>query len=216
LQRIQYIKAGLAFALEDYDTCEQETQVYMDMCIGNYHRESGGYNMMRRIAYARGDIKLAFSYAYQFEQRSRYSRLQNSVSHSLLCQGTYAQMLGQTDRAAQLIAQGKAHHERYGLKRMSTYFDNLCHYHELLEEHEEALRLREEQLAEVSEIDSADYLSYVHLQYCRLRGRMGLDLTDALQVAYASAEKLLKPQKYLEKLKRIEAGDYRQYDWEKA
>ncbi len=216
LQRMQYIKAGLAFALEDYDTCEQEIQVYMDMSIGNDHRESGGYNMLRRIAYARGDIKLAFSFAFQFEQRSRYSRLQNSVSHSLLCQGAYAQMLGQPERAAQLIAQGKAHHERYGLKRMSTYFDHLCLYHELLEEHEESLRLRKEQLAEATEIDSIDYLSYVHLQYLRLRGRMGLELTEALQAARACTDKLLKPQQFLDKLKRIEDGDYRQYDWEKA
>jgi len=215
-QRMQYIRAGMAFALEDYDACEREIQQYMDMCVGNTHRESGGYNMLRRIAYARGDVRLAFDYAYQFEHRSRRARLQNSVSHALICQGTYAQFLGQTERAAKLIEQGKAHHARYGLKRMSTYFDHLCQYHELLEEPEEALRLREEQLAEMREIDSVDYITYVHLQHCRLRGRMGLDLTDALQAAYEAAGKLLKPQQYLDKLKRVESGDYTQYEWEKA
>lgn len=214
-QRIQYIRAGLAFSLEQYDVCEQETQRYLNMTLFNAHRQSGGYNMLRRLAYARGQIKLAFDYAYEYERRARQARLQNSVAHALLSQAAYAQRLGQAERAQRLMEQGTAHHAQYGLQRMTSYYNHLCEYYELGGEMDTALALRDEQVANLHTIQSHDYVAYTWLQVVRLQARAGRDFTDALQSAYEAARNLLKPQSYLEKIQRIEAGDYYEYDWQK-
>lgn len=212
--RMQYTRSGLAFSLEDYVLCEQEIQYYLSMTIGNPHRQSGGYNMLHRIAYARGNVHDAFNYAYKCEQDATQARLQNSVANALLLQAVCAIRLGQTERAAALHQQGLAHYQHYNLKQLPSYYNAVCEYLELAGNPEEALTLREEEISNINKLGSVAYTAYAHLQYCRELGRSGKDIVDALQASYQAVEKLLKPQMLLDKLKKVEAGNYYRYEWQ--
>jgi tetratricopeptide (TPR) repeat protein len=212
--RMQYTRSSLAFALEDYELCEQEIQHYLSITIGNPHRQSGGYNTLYRIAYARGNLQDAFNHLYQSEKNARHASLQNSVANALLSQAICAIRLGQTERAAELHQQGLAHYQRFNIKQLPSYYNAVCEYLELAGETEEVIHLREKELSNINEFGSIDYTAYAHLEYCRLLGRLSKDIVDALQASYQAASKLLKPQLFLDKLKQLEAGNYYKYDWQ--
>lgn len=213
-QRMQYTRAGLEYAKDDYDAAEREIQYYLSITVGNAHRQSGGYNMLRQIAYARGKIAQSFDYAYSSSMNARRARLQNSIANALLWQAVCAIRLGQNERAAELHQQGIAQYDRYQLKKLPGYYNAVCEYLELSGNIEGALRLRQEEIANINQLGSIDYTAYAHLQHCRLLGRLGHDVVDSLQTCYQAASNLLKPQFYLDKLKKIEAGHYYEYDWQ--
>jgi tetratricopeptide (TPR) repeat protein len=215
-QRIQYTRASLAFALDDYDEAENLIQHYLDITLGNPHRQAGGFNMLRQISYARGKIVTAFDYGYQSELFAKVARLQTSVASALLWQAVSAIRLGQKERAALLHQSGKAHHERYQLKPLPGYYNSVCEYLELSGDTEQALNLRELEIKSISEVGSVDYTAEAHLQYARLLGRMGRDVKEALAQAYEAAAALQRPQRYVDKLKKLEAGDFYEYEWQKG
>jgi hypothetical protein len=215
-QRIYYTRASLAYALDNYQEAEALTLHYLDMTLGNAHRQSGGYTMLRQIAYARGEIERAFDFGYQAEIRAKLSRLQSSVVSALLWQAVCAIRLGQKERAADLHRTGKAHHERYQLRPLPGYYNAVCEYLELSGDAEAALALREEEVRSISAVGSIDYTADAHLQTARLLGRMGRDMSAMLKLAYQAAESLQRPEMFLKKLKRLEAGDFYEYDWQKS
>lgn len=214
-QRIQYTRASLAYALENYREAEDLIQAYLNITLGNAHRQSGGYNMLRQIAYAEGKIQAAFDYGFQAEQKARWSRLQSSVASALLWQAVCAQRLGQVERAALLYQSGNAHHERYQLKRLPSYYNAVCEYLELAGHKEEALALREEEIQNIPQVGSIDYIADAQLQLARLLGRMGRNYQAILTKAYEISHSLLRPERYLDKLKSVEAGDFYEYSWQR-
>lgn len=215
-QRIQYTRASLALSLEDYREAENLILYYLDITLGNMHRQAGGYSMLRQIYYAQGNLQRAFDFGYHAEQKARVSRLQSSVASALLWQAVCAIRLGQIERAASLHQAGMEQHQRYQLTPLPTYYNAVCEYLELSGKMEEALALRESEIRSIPDVGSVDYTAEAALQYARLLGRMGRDLGDALPKAYAAAEQLLKPQRFLEKLRKLEAGDFYEYPWQKA
>jgi hypothetical protein len=214
-QRIQYTRCSLAYALDDYQEAENLIHHYLDITQGNLHRQAGGYSMLRQIAYARGEMERAFSYGYQAEQCAKWSRLESSVAAAMLWQAVCAMRLGQSERAALLHQAGRQHHDRYQLNPLPGYYNAVCEYLELNGALDEALSLRETEIRRISEVGSVDYTADAYLQYARLLGRMGRDLQDALPLAYQAAAALQKPQRFLDKLKKLEAGDFYEYDWQK-
>lgn len=213
-QRMQYTQAALAHATEDYATAEHLIQQYLNMTLGNSHRQSGGYNMMRLLAYARGDIEQAYQYAQQSETHARYARLQNSVSLAILFQASHALRLGDTETANALHQRGIAHFERYHLRPLPAYYDAICEYHELAGDTKKARLLREEQLRAMETIGSPHYIAYAHLAYTRLLGRMGESVEDAIETTRAKADALLKPAHFLSKVDAIAKGNYYRYTWQ--
>jgi hypothetical protein len=65
------------------------------------------------------------------------------------------------------------------------------------------------------DLGSVSYIVETYIEICRLLGRMGQALDEALQQARASTKDCLKPDVYLERLKRIEDGDYYQFEWQR-
>jgi len=214
-QRTLYTRSSLAYALEDYDQAEKIIQQYLGITIGNAHRQSGGHNMIRMIHHARGNLKEAFDHAFIGEKNARVSRLENSVALSMLWQANYAKYLGDDERAAVLHQRGKFHHDQFDLKPLPEYYNAVCEYLELTGDMQQALELRRKQIGEISEVGSVSYTAHSHLQYVRLCGRAGEDITEALATTRKAGEALLKPQKFNEKLEKVESGDYYQYDWQK-
>ncbi len=213
--RMQYTRSSLAYVLEDYDEAERIIQEYLAITVGNAHRQSGGYNMLRMIAHARGELDKAFNFAHIGEKYARFAQLENSVALALLWQGVYALYTGDIERAAILHLQGKSHYERFDLKPLPEYYNAVCEYLELCGDIDTVLQLRREQIGAISEVGSVSYTANSHLQYVRLLGRAEKDITEALKTAYTTGDALLKPQHFNEKLQKVEAGDYHEFEWQK-
>lgn len=212
--RIYYVQAALEFDLEAYDKAEEATMMYLGMSINSTHRKASGYNLLRRIAFARGEIGQAFDYAYQTERNARDAHLENSVAHAMLWQAAYAQRLGDSKRAQNFYSQGVDLFSRYDLPRLSNYYDAVCDYLEQSGEIQAALDLRHEQIQAMSHIESIDYHCDTLLQGIRLLGRCGEKFDDLLAEAYRHAQTLIKPERYIQKLKQIESGSYFRYSWQ--
>lgn len=213
--RMLYTQSSLAYALEEYDEAKRIIQQYLARTVGNAHRQSGGYNMLRMIAHAHGHLEEAFNFAHIGEKFAKFARLENSVSLSLLWQAVYAQYTGKIEEASTLHHQGKSHHEDFGLKRLPEYYNAVCEYLELCGDIETVLELRREEIEAIPDVGSVSYTANSWLQYVRLLGRAGKSINDAMEKATLHAKPLLKPEKFMEKLEKVKSGDYYEFDWQR-
>ncbi|MEM9953347.1 MAG: hypothetical protein AAF846_17200 [Chloroflexota bacterium] len=215
-QRMMYTRSSLAYALENYDESKSIIQEYINITLGNPHRQSGGYNMLRMNAHAHGHLEDAVALARTGETFARIARLENSVALSLLWQAVYKQYLGDTDDAHVLYQRGIEHYQRFNLKPLPEYYNAVCQYLEQTGKIADAIDLRQQQLAQISARGSVSFTAYAHLAYARLLGRAGKSTTDAIVRAYEASNALLKPKRFRDKLAQVEAGNYYQFDWQKT
>lgn len=216
VQRIQYSRAQLAFDREDYEACEHELTHYMNLIVTSSYRQGSGYNLARRLAFARGDLKLALEYVYRGYEWSRRHNRPRSIAFHNLYEALYRTYLGEHERAAMALRSGIAYYEQYDLPRLSNYYEQVSLYRELLGDADVALQLRQQQLADMQLDHGFDYRFYTHLAYCRLLGRMGRELTDALQTTQTILQESVDPSKHAPRLAQVEAGDYYEYEWQKS
>ncbi|MCL4396210.1 MAG: hypothetical protein M1482_15645 [Chloroflexi bacterium] len=137
---------------------------------------------------------------------ARKSKQQRVLIESLCWQALFARKMGDEDKAKRLYRVATASAARLGRKFSYAYYDSLCEYHELGEEPEHALRLRDQQLEQNVRGGSAHWECECRLKRCQLLARMGRPLDDELAQAREAARKLLDPAQFLAKLERIEKG----------
>lgn len=212
--RLQYIRVLLAYDRRDFAACESEAQVYMSMTESDPTRQV--YDLLMGMSYAKGELRQAIQYADHYEQWGMRFNISAVIAHARLNKAVFEQILGEPERAARHFAQGKVFYAPVGSERDPSFYDTVCRYHELIGEERYALQLREEQVADLPASLGIDQRFYPQLQYCRLLGRMGLDVTDALNVAESIANESVKPAIHLEKVNRIRNGEFFQFAWEKS
>jgi tetratricopeptide (TPR) repeat protein len=213
--RVRYIRAQIVYELERYDEAEDIVQRCLAGSSTNDYRMSHANDILSRIAYARGDLLDALSYAKERERYARYPPILRSVADALLWQAVLTWRLGDKGTAQSLFQQGIAEYERHDLPKRGTYYHTLCEYYELSGEIERALKLREEQLIAIQSLSLTEQ-TFAHLHYCRLLGRMGKPLDEALANARALTKNMKRTELYLKYVQRIEDGNYYLYDWQKA
>lgn len=86
------------------------------------------------------------------------------------------------------------------------FYTAVCAYHEMAEEWEPALRLRDQQLEETSVSGSPYAECMCRLERCRLLKRMGKPLENEIETARQVAEGLVDPGYYLERLDKVING----------
>lgn len=215
VQRIQYSRAQLAFDREAFDECERELNHYMNLIVTSSYRQGSAYNLARRLAFARGDLKLALDFVYRGYEWARRHHRPRSTAFQSLHEALYLTYLGEHDRAAAALQHGISYYERHDIPRLSNYYEQVCLYRELHGDTQTARKLREQQIAEMQSDYGFDYRFYTHLEYCRLLGRLGLELTQALQTTRTILQESVDPGKHAPRLARVEAGDYYEYEWQK-
>ena len=215
IRRMQYLKAGIAYHQEDYDTAEREAWQYMEMSSDSSHRQSDGYAILSMIEYARGNLKKSLEHCYLSEAKSIDADLQLAIIDNRLQMAVIHCYLGNKQVASNHYQQAITHQQRLGAKPQFDYYNLICEYHELTDNPAEALAQRQASLQAMIESSGPDHIVKTHLNYCRLLGRLGHDMTDAFQEAKKAADLLIKPAWYLAKLKQIEHGNYYQYEWQK-
>lgn len=213
--RMKQLKADFLLEHEQYDAAYEAIQALMPEVEGRPFRERTAYYVLHRIAFAKGDIPLALDYAKATENYAIQCYAPRRVAEAILWIAAYERHL-HLPTAWHSLQRGLGQFQQYDLPRADDYYNALCDYYEQDGHRDKALQLREEQVAVASKIGSASYVVEAHLEHCRLLGRMGRPLDGALENARNSTADLLKPDVYLDRLKRIENGDYFQFDWQRG
>jgi tetratricopeptide (TPR) repeat protein len=213
--RLRFLRVEIALELEQYDEAEKVVHIGLVESFGNTYRMTQSNALLSEIAYVRGDLQLALSYATEGAKYATQGNMLRAVASNLLWQAMIQRRLGNIGTAQNLLQRGLAEYQRYDLPLRESYYNHLCDFYEVAGEAEKSLALRQQQLKEVAE-QTITAQSYTHLHYCRLLGRMGKPLDEALANARAVASAMKKSDLYLERLQRIVDGNYYLFDWQKV
>lgn len=214
--RVMHVRAYFEFAFERYDEAEKMVQEYLPIAVDEYnsHRQHDAYRMLRRIETIRDNFHLALDYAKLSEIHGDRMGFPNGVAEERVWKGIFLLLMGKEKEAHNSYQSGLGHYQQHNLEPWLLWYDAQCTYLEYKGESEQALKLRQKQLEQVNMRTSIFNEGQSHLQLCRLLGRMGQPLDDALENAKAVAKRMQKPAFYLKKLQEIETGNYNEFDWQ--
>lgn len=213
--RLMHMRAQVDYDYEDYVASESKTQDMLNRSPFNSFRQRSGYHMLRAIAYAQGDIPLAYEYAKIAEKHAHFIRIQRSIAEGHLWMAVYQKRMGEDESAHENYRTAIGHYEQYDLPREVAFHDAAAEYMELDNQPEKALELRETLIEQVMQSASIYNQMVAHWQYCRTLGRLGKALNSALESARAISKTMMNPTVYLQKLADIEAGNYYEFEWQR-
>jgi hypothetical protein len=214
--RVLHMRAEVELDHERYQLAEEKVLDMLDRSTYNDFRQRSGYDMLRTIAFAKGDILLALQYNRIAQKHAYRIQIQRSIAEGKLWEAVYLKRLGDDAAARQEYFAALAHYEQYKLPRELEYYDAIADYTEHDGQHEEALKYRHNLIPIVMAKPSILNQMIAYRQYLRQLGRMGRDISQVMQAAKAIAMTSRKPQPYLERLERIEKGNFYEYDWQKG
>ena len=213
--RLLHMRAQVDFDYENYGSARSKTQDMLNRSTFNSFRQRSGYHMLRAIAYAEGDVALAYEYAKIAEKHARYIQIQRSIAEGKLWMAVYLKRMGEDESARENYIAAIAHYEQYQLPEEVAFHDASAEYMELDNQPDKALELRANLIEQVMQSASLYNQMVAHWQYCRTLGRLGKPLDSALNDARAISKNMINPAVYLQKLADIEAGNYWEFDWQR-
>lgn len=213
--RLLHMRAQVDYEYEDYSGAESKTQDMLNRSPFNSFRQRSGYHMLRAIAYAQGDVSLAYEYAKVAEKHARFIRIQRSIAEGKLWMAVYLKRLGEDDSARENYFASLGHYEQYDLPKEVAFHDGAAEYMELDNQPEKAIEFREKLIEQVMQSASIYNQMTAHWQYCRTLGRLDKPLDSALDSARDLSKMMMNPRVYLQKLADIEAGNYYEFDWQR-
>lgn len=201
-------RIDLAWALDQPDQAFDLALKYLDISERSSFRKSHAYSVLSSFSYLKDDVSAALEYALLFEENARRTDWSDSVATALVWQAMLYRKLGDEEKSRECHRRGLAQRSRLGVMPGGMFYDGVCTHAELGGEAEMALRLRDEQLGALAGKGMFGYECQVHLQRCRLRGRMGFLQESDLAAARTAAQPLKAPQYFLADLDRVVRGDY--------
>ena len=205
---LQARRSQMSNILENYQDAYEKALVYLNMSQHSAFRMMHAYEMLGGLAYYQDDYDRVLGYAIEMDEQSRRCRKKSGTVVSYEARATIARIQGNEDDALKFYRQKLAHEASLGTKRGSFSYDLMCRFHELAGESDKAWQLRERQLTEIEGKGFYHGEVWTRILRCRLLGRMGKPLDQELKATYKAVDNLLKPEFFLKKIKRIEAGDY--------
>lgn len=205
---LQARRSQMANILHQYDKAESEAQVYLSMSQHSAFRLMHAYEILADLAYRAENYDRAVGYAEEMDEQSRRSRKKSGIVVGYEIRATIARIRGDEENAVKFYRQKLAHEASLGTKRGSFSYDLMCRFHELAGETDKSWQLRERQLSEIEGKGFFHSEVWVRILRCRLLGRMGKPLNEEITATRKAISNLLKPDTFIEKVKRIESGDY--------
>lgn len=203
-------KAEMALEKGDLETALAETLKYLEVSQYSSFRKSDAYLLLAFIRHYQKDYEQALELTREAELWSNRSHRQTGMRNAFIWLAMLEQRLGQTEAAAQHYRMGMAKMKALSVQPSGIFYEAACVYQELVEQHENALALRDRQLEEVLATKGSHGITTTRLKRARLLGRMGMmeKLQEEVAEAKEAAKGLRKPQYFLEKLAKVENGDY--------
>lgn len=201
-------RANLSFALDNLEESEQWALKSLDRIAHRSYYAASAYSKLSLYRYIRKDYKMVAEYVLYGEDEARKAGRKLIICEMLAWRALLAQKNDDFVTAQRYYFQAVTQREKIGTTPTFTYHDIICDYLEREGKSEQALKLRDEQLETLAKSGLIHEYCECHLVRCRLLGRMG-ELTDEhLNEAKTSAKKLLKPERFLEKVAQVVSGNY--------
>ena len=205
---LQHYTVSIHILYEEWDEAEQAALKYLDTAKGAREREVDAYYMLNVVAANKKQIEKAYAYAIEQEKSARALKRFDIVATALIKQAAYHLKIGKKTEAENLYQQARTIIDGFKSGRATGYYGYYALYQIGLGNLEAALDLHDKQLAE--ELSSRNYVDEIDIRIARLRlmGKLGRSLKDDLAIVYTLTKKLRAPEYYMEKLQKIERGDY--------
>jgi hypothetical protein len=156
------------------------------------------------IGYRQQDWEKVCAYAEQGEELVRHMQnSQHELAEAQLWQAVCARKEGNETRAKRLLRGAVNRIRHLEAEPFAEYYDALAYFHELGENLDKALEVREQQLARTQGTGRLGYECEIHLQRCELLARLGRLTGEDLDRAHEATRPLKEPKPYLARLKRL-------------
>lgn len=201
-------RAVLAFEKSDFETSKQLGRNHLAMCEDEPFRLMYAHLLLLVAHFELGDIDDVLHHAVLAEENARVGNGENVLLEALAWQAYCQHQLGEISKARHLYRQSSAKLADLEAPLSLNNCLPLALYLEHSGEPQKALDLLARAIIEIEAAGRWAELCECHLVRCRILGRMGETMEDAIIVANTAAEHLLDPSLFHAKLKRIEKGDY--------
>ncbi|MGB1286889.1 MAG: hypothetical protein ACPG7F_10180 [Aggregatilineales bacterium] len=196
-------RVDLAEAHDNYDEAIEHAIVLLGMSQGDNYRQTHAYRMLAYCAYRNLDFVQAQLYNQEMVHHARIRNIQGSIAMAHLWTAYFEQRAGRDNTAELFYKQAMTRMMGLGASPGSDFYDIACAYHELCGNLDDALEIRDKQLAVLSGKGAWHDEALCYLARCKLLKSMKKDLTTEMTTARLHFKKLQKPALYLERLERI-------------
>jgi hypothetical protein len=170
------------------------------------HYAADAYCDLCAVAFARGDFAALREWAAAGEEAARRRDKPLELARFLAWRALLERRAGREDVAQRLYRAAASRVARLKAVPAGSYYDALCAFHEHAGELEQALRVRDAELARIVGKGRLDHEARCRVERCRLLAQLGRPLESELAQAREAAGKLKYPQKYLDELKEMGHG----------
>lgn len=206
-------EAELEFALGNLDAAIIAAEAYLARSAEQYSTFQMAYALEQLVQYhyLQGELDRPLSMIQESEKYARQHNRRSLIAITQAWQAIIARRQTKEDEAKRFYRLARSQMSQLGMATARSYYDVLCEYHERDNEGTIALQLRDDQLQAISGRGGYYLETEMHLKKCRLLGRLGLPLAEAIQSAKTAAQNLRRPDLFLSKLTRVEQGDYQEH-----
>jgi hypothetical protein len=166
------------------------------------HHEVDTCKSLCRICHRQGDWRALEEFARAGEERARQLEYRYELALLLLWRAVCARHDGREEEGRRLCRQGVGRMARLGKAPDDSYFDSLAAFHELGGQFEEALHVRDRELAECINKGQVAYEVECRLKRCKLLRRMGQLHAEDIAACHPAIARLRAPDYYLAELER--------------
>jgi hypothetical protein len=199
-----------------YEAARDRSQELINQSEGMDFRLYDGYRLLRRIAFAQGELVSALEYNRVAQKHSIAMNIQDCIADEKLWEAVLLKYSGDDSSAREKYYAALAHYQQYNLPREGDYRVANTEYLELDKRFDEAIALAESVLAVLNNQASLSYQIDAYCVYIALLGRCGKDFSEPLAKAKDIAKRSGNPEPLLSRLAWIEAGNYFEYEWQKG
>jgi tetratricopeptide (TPR) repeat protein len=208
---LEYRRAIVSFALDDPSKAREFALSYLGRCESSNFRKVDAYILLCRFSYALGDFDATQQYAILTEQHANRRNRINSLVEAWAWRALIAQKKGQLDIARQFYRKASAKFAEYDFQLWLTYGTIMSDYYVLSEQPAKAIDMARRTLSATKGSGRRLETCKCHLQLCLTLARLEMPYGVELADARAAATMLIDPSTYLQKLDRIQHGDFSVY-----
>ncbi len=187
-----------AFSLAELNELDSEPNLH----TANHHRVTN-HSQLCSIAHAQENWPELDRWAHAAEESARKMKYKYPIARSILWQAVIAKINGKENQAVKLQRNAQAKFAQLNCPRCSGYYNAYATLHEQYGDLNQALHTREEQYERIKDRGQLAYECEVLIDQCRLHHALGSLSENVLQTAISAANKLLKPEWYLKKIREI-------------
>jgi hypothetical protein len=203
-------ESELEFALGRIEPAIQAAQAYLQRSseqLVTFHM-AYAYEMLVHYAYLQGNISTAQTLIKVCEAMARDNQRRSLVAIAQAWRALFSLMQGQKEDAQTLYRLATSNMSQLGMAVSLSYYEAVCTYNEQSGDIEQSLTVRDNQLQAVSGRGGYYLETEVLLKKARLQGRMGQNVTSTVAQTQHIATHLSKPNLLLNRLRRVENGDF--------